>query len=78
MRAISAIASSVKTRRTDSVASNAVYCFVSAFSGSVRMRMKSAFVRASSSTRIGKRPWNSGSRSDGFATWNAPDAMKRM
>ncbi len=31
-----------------------------------------------SSTRIGRRPCSSGSRSDGFDTWNAPDAMNRM
>ena len=47
-------------------------------SGSVRMRLKSSRVSAFSSTRIGSRPCSSGSRSDGFATWNAPDAMNRM
>ena len=40
--------------------------------------MKSASVSGPSSTRIGKRPWNSGIRSEGFATWKAPDAMNRM
>ena len=56
MRASSAIASSRKTSATCSVASSAAYCRMSAFSGSVRMRMKSACVSASSSTRIEKRP----------------------
>ena len=31
-----------------------------------------------SSTRIGRRPCSSGSRSDGLATWKAPEAMNRM
>ena len=39
-----------------SVASRAAYCLVSAFSGSVRMRTKSASVSASSSTRMRNRP----------------------
>ena len=43
-----------------------MYCLVSAFSGSVRMRTKSASVSGSSSTRIGKRPCSSGIRSDGL------------
>ncbi len=42
------------------------------------MRTKSPRVKGSSSTRMGKRPWSSGIRSDGFAMWNAPAAMKRM
>ena len=54
-----------------------MYCLMSALSGSVRMRTKSARERGSSSTRIGKRPWSSGIRSAGFATWNAPAATKR-
>src|SRR5438034_949972 len=41
------------------------------------MRTKSSRVKGSSSTRIGKRPWSSGMRSEGFATWKAPAAMKR-
>ena len=44
-------------------------------SGSVRMRRKSSRVSACSSTRIGRRPCSSGNRSDGLATWNAPEAM---
>ena len=34
----------------------------------VKIRMKSSFPSASSSTRIGKRPWSSGTKSEGFAT----------
>src|SRR5437867_143649 len=41
------------------------------------MRTKSSRVKGSSSTRIGKRPWSSGMRSEGLATWKAPAAMKR-
>ena len=44
-------------------------------SGSVRMRRKSSRVSAFSSTRIGSRPCSSGSRSEGLATWKAPEAM---
>ena len=52
----------VASRRpgTFSVSISATYWRVSAFSGSVEMRMKSSRVSACSSTRIGKRPWNSG------------------
>ncbi len=45
-----------------------MYCFVSAFSGSVRMRTKSSSVSDSSSTRIGNRPCSSGIMSLGFET----------
>ena len=75
MRAISATASARISSVTFSVASSAVYCLVSAFSGSVRMRTKSSSVSDSSSTRIGNRPCSSGIRSLGFETWNAPAAM---
>ena len=27
---------------------------------------------------MGSLPWSSGSRSDGFASWNAPDAINKM
>ena len=70
--------SSVKSSVTCSVASSATYCLIRLASGSVRMRLKSSRVSACSSTRIGNRPCNSGSRSDGFARWNAPDAMNRI
>ena len=33
---------------------------------------------ASSSTLIGNLPCNSGSKSDGFASWNAPDAINKI
>ena len=48
---------------------------MSAFSGSVMIRTKSASVSDLSSTRIGKRPCSSGMRSLGLATWKAPAAM---
>ena len=38
----------------------------------------SSRVSGLSSTRIGRRPCSSGSRSDGFDMWKAPDAMNRM
>ena len=76
--AMVAMASSVKVSAMPSVPINAWYCFTSALRGSVRMRMNSSLPRASSSTRMGKRPCNSGMRSDGFETWKAPAAMKRM
>ena len=56
----------VNSSVTPSVASSAVYCLVSAFSGSVRMRTKSSSVSDSSSTRIGNRPCSSGIRSEGL------------
>ena len=71
------VAVNVERRRPRSPAAP-TYCRVSAFFGSVRMRTKSSRVRASSSTRIGKRPCSSGIRSDGLATWNAPAAMNSM
>src|SRR5919106_2112670 len=78
--AISAIASTASGRNrsvTRSVRSNSTYWRSRAFSGSVRMRTKSSFVKGSSSTRIGKRPCSSGMRSEGLATWKAPAAMNR-
>jgi len=44
---------------------------------SVRMRRKSSSLSEASSTRIGRRPCNSGSKSEGLATWKAPEAMNR-
>ena len=72
------MAPSSKTSSLPSAATSAWYCFVIAPSGSVRIRMKSASVRGLSSTRIGNLPCNSGMRSLGLDTWNAPAAMKRM
>ena len=46
--------------------------------GAVRMRSKSWVVSAVSSTRIGRRPGSSGIKSDGLATWNAPEAINRI
>ena len=42
------------------------------------MRSKSAALNAVSSTRIGKRPCSSGIKSEGRATWNAPDAINKI
>ncbi len=77
MRATSAMPSSRNSSFAPSDSTSAAYCFVSAFSGSVMMRTKSASVSGFSSTRIGKRPCSSGIRSLGFDTWKAPAAMNR-
>ncbi len=61
-----------------SVFSNAWYCSVSDACGSCRIRSKSSGVSAFSSTRIGRRPCSSGTRSLGLLKWNAPEAMNRM
>ena len=71
-------ASFVKMTSTFSVASNALYCFNKAFLGSVRIRSKSSLDKSFNSTRIGKRPCNSGIKSLGFATWKAPDAINKI
>ena len=63
---------------TFSVASNALYCLSNAFLGSVNIRSKSSFDKSCNSTRIGKRPCNSGIKSLGLATWKAPDAINNI
>src|SRR3546814_7934420 len=70
--------SSVKSSTTSSVPSKALYCLVSDASVSHNMRTKSWAVSESSSTRMGKRPCNSGIRSDGRDRWKAPEAMNKM
>src|SRR5258708_1888583 len=77
-RATSSSASGVNSSLTPSVSSSATYCRVSEDFGSVRMRTKSSMVSDCSSTRMGKRPCNSGIRSLGFETWKAPAAMNKM
>ena len=52
----------------ESVSIIAWYCLISALRGSVRIRLKSSIVSDSNSTRIGKRPCNSGIKSEGFET----------
>ncbi len=69
--------SSEKSSSMPSVFIKALYCLIRLAFVSVRIFTKSDFVKAFSSTRIGKRPCSSGKRSDGFATWNAPEAIKR-
>ena len=78
MSATASMASSENSSVTPSVPISATYCLISDASGSVRMRRKSSRVSGLSSTRIGRRPCSSGRRSDGFAVWNAPEAMNRM
>ena len=73
--ASASMASSVKVSVTPSVAISAWFWRIRLASGSVRMRRKSSRVSAFSSTRIGRRPCSSGSRSEGLATWKAPEAM---
>ena len=46
---------------------NALYCFIKLLSGSLRILLKSSSVSAFNSTLMGKRPCNSGSKSEGFA-----------
>ena len=72
------IASSVNLIVTSSVSKRLVYCFVKAFFGSVKIRLKSSALKDSSSTRSGKRPCHSGIKSLGFETLKAPAAIKRM
>mmetsp|Transcript_17478 Transcript_17478/g.52796 ORF Transcript_17478/g.52796 Transcript_17478/m.52796 type:complete len:227 (-) Transcript_17478:713-1393(-) len=72
------LASSVISSCTPSVNMRASCCFTKLFSGSVRMVYISFSVSGLSSTRMGSRPCNSASRSDGLQKWKAPDAMKRM
>ena len=74
----SSIASSVNSSVTSSVFINATYCLIKLASVSVKIRRKSSFSSARNSTRIGNRPCSSGRRSDGLATWNAPDATNKM
>ena len=76
--AILLIPHSVKVIATPSVANNAWYCSLNDALGSVNMRAKSSSRNASNSTRIGKRPCNSGIKSDGLATWKAPDAINNI
>ena len=63
-----ATASSVIFSLMPSVSNSATYCLISAFFGSVRIRMKSSSFNDCNSTRIGSRPCNSGIKSDGFVT----------
>ena len=70
--------SSANSMASPSVFSSSRYCSVSEACGSVRMRSKSFGLRAFSSTRIGRRPCSSGTRSLGLLRWKAPEAMNRM
>ena len=72
------IASLVKMTETFSVPINATYCLIKALFGSVKILTKSSAVKSSNSTRIGKRPCNSGIKSLGFDKWKAPEAINKM
>ena len=61
-----------------SVFIKAEYCFVNEFSVSVKILMKSFSLKACNSTLTGNLPCNSGSRSLGFTTWKAPDAINKI
>ena len=63
---------------TFSVFKRATYCLIKLKSGSLKILLKSSLVNASSSTLMGSLPCNSGSKSEGFASWNAPDAMNKI
>ena len=68
----------VNSKSTFSVWSNALYCFIKLLSGSLSILLKSLLVKASSSTLIGNLPCSSGNKSEGFASWKAPDAMNKI
>ena len=76
--AIASIPSSENSNSTFSVFKRATYCLIKLKSGSLRILLKSLLVKASSSTLIGSLPCNSGSRSEGLASWNAPDAINKI
>ena len=78
IEATSDIASSEKFRFTPSVEMSSTYCFIRLFSGSFNILIKSSFPNAFSSTLLGRRPCNSGSKSEGLATWNAPEAINKI
>ena len=65
---VSMASGEVELRRLPS-ASSATDRLIRLASVSARMRLKSSFSSARNSTRIGRRPCNSGNRSEGFETW---------
>ena len=56
------------SKSTFSVFNKALYCFIKLLSGSFKILIKSASVKAFNSTLIGSLPCNSGSKSDGLAS----------
>ena len=76
--AIASIPSSENSRSTFSVFKRATYCLIKLKSGSLNILLKSSLVNASNSTLIGNLPWSSGNKSDGFASWNAPEAINKI
>ena len=75
--AISSIASSVISIFKSSVASKATYCFISELQGSVNILFKSSLFKIFNLTLIGKRPCNSGIKSEGFEVVKAPAAINK-
>ena len=71
--AIASIPSSENSRSTFSAFKRDMYCLIKLKSGSLKILLKSSLVNASSSTLIGSLPWSSGNKSDGLASWKAPD-----
>ena len=58
--------------------SNSLYCLIRLLSGSFSILLKSSSFKAFNSTLIGSLPCSSGSRSEGFANWKAPEAIKSI
>ena len=75
--AIRSIDSIVKITSTFSVPLHALDCSMKAFFGSVRIWTKLSLVKSFNSTRIGKRPCNSGIKSLGLDIWKAPEPINR-
>ena len=65
--AIVSIPSLVNSRSTFSVSKSALYCLIKLLSGSSKILLKSALVKALNSTLIGNLPCSSGNKSDGLA-----------
>ena len=78
MFAIVSIPSSENSSSTFSVFNNATYCLIKLKSGSLKILLKSSLVNASNYTLIGNLPCSSGNKSDGFASWKAPDAINNI
>ena len=68
----------MNSKFTFSVLRSSLYCLIKLLSGSFRILLKSSSFNASNSTLIGSLPCNSGNKSDGFANWNAPEAMNKI
>ena len=76
--AIVSIPSFENSKVTFSVCNNALYCLIKLLSGSSNILLKSSLVKAFNSTLIGNLPCNSGNKSEGLASWNAPEAINNI